>query len=94
MTTIVLGYGRLPTDPPSGNAWSEVWINYAQDTAPVEIFQLGWKTSHAEMAIAYADWINSRADLSNSMVLIAGGNFRALRQFINETYNTEKENTK
>lgn len=93
MTTVLVGYGRMPTDPPGGDAWVEVWANYAHDVSPLEVVQLGWRKSPAEMAEAYSTWLNSRPDLADAMLCIAGGNFRALRSVVAETYNAEKERT-
>lgn len=86
MTTVLVGYGRMPADPPGGLMWVEVWRDYALDAVPLETARLGWRKDPAEMAAAYAEWMKTRPDLADATVLIAGGNARELSRVITETY--------
>lgn len=80
---VLIGFGRMPNDPPGGNAWLEVWASrHARDRGnadALETVKLGWASPSTETVRLAKDWLAQRPDLVGAELAIAGGNQRELR---------------
>jgi hypothetical protein len=79
---VLIGYGRMPNDPPGGNAWLEVWASrHARshtNAGPLETVKLGWANPVKSTVELAKGWLAARPDLADADLGIAGGNARSL----------------
>lgn len=75
---ILIGFGRMPNDPPGGNAWLEVWRDRQADLEPLEVVKLGWQKTVKDIPALAIGWLERRPDLIDAEHRVAGQNERAL----------------